>query len=131
MAPDDIQRIDGRVFVAGEEFEEMFIKPIVNAAYPGTLAGLDLAVIQLTEPSGCNVAYGSIPPPYHNPLGLVLALGAMAFLVSAFAIFFHTVYPSRRKYWTMGAVTFILGLGFSLLAVFLLLFSPPQTCPIG
>ncbi len=114
--------------MAGEEFEEMFIKPIVNAAYPGTLAGLDLAVIQLTVPSNCSP--GIRPPaPYTSPLGIILALGAMAFLVSAFAIFFHTVYPSRRKYWTVGALTFLLGLAFSLGAVFLLLFSQPLTCP--
>ncbi len=123
--------------MAGEEFEEMFIKPIVNAAYPGTLAGLDLAVIQLTEPSGCstivNLVTGKIipiDPPYTHALGLVLALGSIAFLVSAFAIFFHTVYPSRRKYWTVGALTFLLGLGFSLLAVFVLLIFPPLTCPL-
>ena len=116
--------------LAGEEFEEMFIKPIVNAAYPGTLAGLDLAVIQLTEPSGCPTILSlPIPPPYTHPLGVVLALGSIAFLVSAFAIFFHTVYPSRRKYWTIGALTFLFGLGFSLAAVFVLLFTPPLTCP--
>lgn len=114
--------------MAGEEFEEMFIKPIVNAAYPGTLAGLDLAVIQLTEPSGCSTTL-PIPPPYTHPLGVVLSLGAIAFLVSAFAIFFHTVYPSRRKYWTVGALTFLLGLAFSLAAVFLLLIAQPLTCP--
>ncbi len=114
--------------MAGEEFEEMFIKPIVNAAYPGTLAGLDLAVIQLTVPSNC--APGIYPPaPYTTPLGVVLSLGAIAFLVSAFAIFFHTVYPSRRKFWTAGALTFLLGLAFSLSAVFLLLLLTPQTCP--
>ena len=110
----------------------MFIKPIVNAAYPGTLAGLDLAVIQLTEPSGCATIPGVlIPPPWTHALGLVLALGSIAFLVSAFAIFFHTVYPSRRKYWTIGALTFLLGLGFSLVAVLVLLFTPPLTCPVG
>ncbi len=113
--------------MAGEEFEEMFIKPIVNAAYPGTLAGLDLAVIQLTVPSNC--AAGIHPPaPYTSALGIVLALGAIAFLVSAFAIFLHTIKPSRREYWTVGALTFLLGLGFSLAAVFVLLFYPPATC---
>ena len=122
--------------MAGEEFEEMFIKPIVNAAYPGTLAGLDLAVIQLTEPSGCSTLIDPItkmviliPPPWTHALGDVLALGSITFLISAFAIFFHTVYPSRRKYWTIGALTFLFGLGFSLAAVFVLLVSPPLTCP--
>lgn len=124
--------------MAGEEFEEMFIKPIVNAAYPGTLAGLDLAVIQLTEPSGCPTIMDPltkviipIAAPWTHPLGAILALGSISFLVSAFAIFFHTVYPSRRKYWTIGALTFLLGLGFSLAAVLVLLFTPPLTCPSG
>ncbi len=32
-----------------EEFEEKFIKPIVNACYPATLAGLDLASILIYD----------------------------------------------------------------------------------
>ncbi len=30
------------------EFEEKFIKPIVHASYPGTLAALNLTVLQVT-----------------------------------------------------------------------------------
>jgi len=36
----------------GGEFEEKFIKPIVNSAYPATLAGLDLAVLQFSSNAG-------------------------------------------------------------------------------
>ncbi len=97
----------------------MFIKPIVNAAYPGTLAGLDLAVIQLTIPTNATT------PPGFTLAGLALSLGAIMFLASAFAIFLHTLSPSRRKYWSIGALTFLLGLGCSMLAVFILAFLPP------
>jgi len=68
-----------------EEFEKKFIKPIINASYPGTLAALSLAVLQV---SGTDV---------YIVLKFVLLLGAMTFSVSAFFIFFHTIYPTRKK----------------------------------
>ena len=91
-----------------EEFEKRFIKPIINASYPGTLAALSLAVLQV---SGTGV---------HTTLKAVLLLGAMMFLLSAFFIFFYTIYPTRRALWTGTALTFLLGLGCSITSVFLL-----------
>ncbi|MDH5732665.1 MAG: hypothetical protein OEY88_02615 [Candidatus Bathyarchaeota archaeon] len=91
-----------------EEFEKRFIKPIINASYPGTLAALSLAVLQV---SGTGL---------HTTLKFVLLLGAMMFLLSAFLIFFYTIYPTRRKLWTGTAITFLLGLVCSITSVFLL-----------
>jgi uncharacterized membrane protein YczE len=92
-----------------EEFEEKFIKPIINASYPGTLAALSLAVLQATG--------------FQVPLTLkfTLLVGSTAFLFSAFAIFFYSVYPTRKKLWTMAAVMFLVGL-FCLVTSVLLLF---------
>jgi len=93
------------------DFEEKFIKPIINASYPGTLAGLSLAVLQVTAGTGD-------PPP---GLEIVLVIGAMMFLFSAFFIFFYSIYPTRKKLWTGTAITFLFGLFCSILSVFLLL----------
>jgi hypothetical protein len=41
-------------------------------------------------------------------------------LLSAFFIFFYSIYPTRKKLWTGTAVTFLLGLFCSILSVFLL-----------
>ena len=90
-----------------EEFEKKFIKPIVNASYPGTLAALSLTVLQVG---------GSIS----LVLKTVLLLGALMFLFSAFFIFFYSIYPTRKKLWTGTAVTFLLGLFWLILSVFLL-----------
>jgi hypothetical protein len=95
-----------------EDFEEKFIKPIINASYPGTLAALSLAVLQVTGLSNETTPY---------VLKFTLLLGATAFLVSAFSIFSFSIYPTRRKLWTTTAVTFLLGL-FCLIASVLLLF---------
>jgi hypothetical protein len=93
-----------------EEFEEKFIKPIVNASYPGTLAALSLAVLQVT-------------PVGQTPflLKFTLLVGAVTFLLSAFSIFFYSIYPTRKKLWTSAAVMFLVGL-FCLIASVLLLF---------
>ncbi len=90
-----------------EEFENRFIKPIINAAYPGTLAGLGLAALSITG------ARSLI-------LTLSLASGALFFLLSAFFLFFYTVYPTRRRYWTISASTFLLGLIASIISVLIL-----------
>jgi hypothetical protein len=90
-----------------EEFEKKFIKPIVNASYPGTLAALSLAVLQVG---------GRVP----LVLKLVLLTGALMFLFSAFFIFFYSIYPTRKKLWTGTAVTFLMGLFWLLLSVCLL-----------
>jgi len=91
-----------------EEFEKKFIKPIINASYPGTLAGLSLATLQVSG-KGIPVA-----------LKLVLLMGALTFLLSAFFIFFYSIYPTRKKLWTGTAITFLLGLFWLILSVFLL-----------
>jgi len=94
-----------------EEFEEKFIKPIVNASYPATLAGLDLAVLQFSSSSGLMLNY-------------TLLAGAMGFLLSAFSVFSYTIYPTRKKLWTSSALSFIAGLFCSILAVMLLILKP-------
>lgn len=92
-----------------EEFEKKFIRPIINASYPGTLAALSLAVLQ----------FGGRESPV--ALRFILSLGAMMFLLSAFFIFFYSIYPTRKKLWTGTAITFLLGLFLLILSVFLLL----------
>jgi hypothetical protein len=71
-----------------DEFEERFIKPIVNASYPGTLAALSLTVLQVTGLSGQPAAFA---------LKITLLLGASTFLLSAFSIFFYSIYPYTQK----------------------------------
>jgi hypothetical protein len=98
------------------ELEEKFIRPIVNAAYPATLAGLDLAVLQFAA----------------NPTALLkytFLVGAISFLFSAFSIFSYTIYPSRKKVWTVTALTFLSGLVCSILATLLLFIPALSTCP--
>jgi len=94
-----------------EEFEEKFIKPIVNASYPGTLAALSLTVLQVTGISGEKTPFS---------LKITLLLGATTFLLSAFSIFFYSIYPTRKKLWTITAVSFLIGLFCSIVSVFLL-----------
>jgi hypothetical protein len=89
-----------------EEFEEKFIKPIVNASYPATLAALSLAVLQFGPPS--------------SSLKTALLLGAGTFLLSAFCVFFYCIYPTRKMLWTVGAINFLIGLSCSIISVFLL-----------
>ncbi len=91
-----------------EEFEERFIKPIVNASYPATLAGLDLAVLQ----------FSTLPGP---ALTYTFLAGAAGFLLSAFSIFSYSIYPTRKKVWTATALTFLIGISCSVVAVLLLL----------
>jgi len=92
-----------------EEFEEKFIKPIINASYPGTLAALSLAVLQVT-----GIATSSV-------LRYALLLASITFLLSAFSVFFYSIYPTRKKLWTTAAVMFLVGL-FCLISSVLLLF---------
>ncbi len=92
-----------------DEFEERFIKPIINASYPGTLAGLGLTALSIT---GTRSIY----------LTASLASGAFLFLLSAFFIFFYTVYPTRRKFWTGAAFSFLFGLVSSIVSVVILVF---------
>ncbi len=89
-----------------DDFEEKFIKPIINASYPGTLAALSLAVLQI----GVTALL----------LRLVLLMGAFTFLMSAFFIFFYSIYPARKRLWTLAAIAFLVGLSCSILAALLL-----------
>jgi hypothetical protein len=98
--------------VTMEEFEEKFIKPIVNASYPGTLAALSLTVLQITGLHGAQAPF---------ILKFTLLLGAVTFLLSAFSIFFYSIYPTRKKLWTTAAIMFLVGL-FCLVISVLLLF---------
>jgi len=91
-----------------EELEK-FIRPIINASYPGTLAALSLAVLQV----------GGKDSPL--VLKLVLSMGALMFLFSAFFIFFCSIYPTRKKLWTGTAITFLLGLVWLIISVIFLL----------
>jgi len=89
-----------------EEFEERLIKPIINASYPGTLATLSLAVLEIV---------GREAPII---LRFLLSLDAVMFVSCAFLIFFYTIYPKKRILWNISALAFIAGLASSLLAVF-------------
>lgn len=79
-----------------EEFDRL-IKPIRNASAPGTLAALCLAALRVS---------GDLP--YALRLGLLS--GAIMFLLSAFFIFFYSIYPTKRMLWTCTALTFLFGL---------------------
>lgn len=82
-----------------EDFERRLIKPIVNASYPATLAGLALFGLQVT--------YLGSPPVLTR---LALSLGGIMFLIAATCIFFYTLYPTRRRLWSVSAITFLVGL---------------------
>lgn len=90
-----------------EEFEKKFIRPIINASYPGTLAGLSLATMQVGQEAAREIKY-------------TLLMGSLMFLLSAFFIFFYSIYPTRKKLWTGTAMTFLFGLFWIILSVFLL-----------
>ncbi len=89
-----------------DDFEEKFIKPIINASYPGTLAGLALAALTI-----------GVMPWF---LRVILTTAALSFLLSAFFIFFYSIYPARKRLWTLAAIAFLLGLSCSILAAVLL-----------
>jgi hypothetical protein len=91
-----------------EEFEEKFIRPIINASYPATLAALSLAVMQV---SGADTPF---------LLKNTFLLGASAFLLSAFSIFFYSIYPTKKMLWTVTALSFLVGLFFLITSVLLL-----------
>jgi vacuolar-type H+-ATPase subunit I/STV1 len=100
-----------------EEFEEKFVKPIVNASYPGTLAGLMLAVLQITT-------------SLRLALKMTLLLGSLSFTLSAFFIFFYTIYPTRKRLWTLTAIAFLFGLCCAIIAGLMLFYDllfPPVT----
>jgi hypothetical protein len=79
------------------EESDKLIRPIRNASAPGTLAALCLAALRIG---------GDFP--YALKLGLLT--GAIMFLLSAFFMFFYSIYPTRKTLWTGTAVTFLFGL---------------------
>lgn len=92
-----------------EEFERKFIRPIINASNPGTLAALNPTALQVTGTETITV------------ITILIALGSMLFIVSAFSIFFYTLYPTKGMLWTSTALSFLAGLTCSLVAVFAIL----------
>jgi hypothetical protein len=88
--------------------EERRLRPIVNASYPATLTALSLAVLEITGRENLI-------------LSLTLSLTALLFLLSAFFIFFYSLYHRRRWLWVCTAITFVLGLIGSLASVLLLI----------
>jgi len=92
-----------------EEFERRYIRPIINASYPGTMAALNLTVLQVT---GTGTSF---------LIRMFIALGSVTFLISAYSIFFYTIYPTRRRLWVITAISFLAGLTFSLFSVIAIL----------
>ena len=99
----------------GDEIEERFMKPIVDASFPGIMAALSLTVFGIID-------IRETPPMY---LRIALLSGTFSFILSSFCIFFYGVYPTRKKLWTATALFFLTGLFASLTAVVMLLFWPP------
>ena len=85
-----------------EEFEEKFIKPIINASFPGTLAGLAIAGLAIGPTA---------------VLKLSLGLAAIGYLLSSFAIFFYSIYPTRQRLWSAAALSFLFALTSSVFSV--------------
>ena len=95
--------------MTNDDSEERLLRPIINACYPATLAALSLAVLQVT----------GIPILI---IRLILGLGALFFTVCAFTFFFYSIYSTRRLLWSATALTFLIGLVFTLLSVLSLIF---------
>ncbi len=91
------------------ELDKRFIDPIINASRPGTLAGLSLSVLKISSEQDPDIIKYS------------LGLGAVMFLLSAFFIFFYTLYPMLRRLWTFTALTFLAGLVTSIISSILLI----------
>jgi hypothetical protein len=94
-----------------EDLEEKFIKPLVSASYPATLAALSLTATVVSSIGG--------PPPTYLKLGLLTA--AVTFLFSSISIFFFRLYPSRRGLWMAASVLYVLGLLCLIASVLILL----------
>lgn len=96
-----------------EEFEERFIKPIIHASYPATLAALNLTALQV-------IVKEDLP----FEVTFFLSFGSIMFLLSALSIFFYTIYPTKKKLWTTTAISFLTGLICSFMAVIVTLLLP-------
>jgi len=92
----------------GEDYEKVFVEPIINAARPATLAGLSLTVLRFA-------ANESII------LQIILSIGAIMFLLSSFFIFFYSIYTNRRILWVATSITFLLGLLCSIISSVIML----------
>jgi hypothetical protein len=95
-----------------EEFEGKFIRPIRNASYPATLAALSLTGARIGVSGRAGV-----------PTTYTFLLAAAAFLVSAFSLFFYSLYPTRKPLWSVSAIAFLVGLLCLITSVFLLIYS--------
>jgi hypothetical protein len=91
------------------DFRERFIEPIDNASKPATIAALNFAAVVLLPSTGT----------FDIILRVLLGVGGLLFLLSAFAIFFFTIYPSRRGLWLTGSFSFLLGLVLSMTGLLL------------
>ena len=92
----------------GEEYDQRYVEPIINASRPGTLAALSMSILKF-----------SLDDPVI--LQLTLTVGAMMFLMTSFFIFFYTIYPTRRFLWTGTSLCFLTGLFCSIISSLLLL----------
>ncbi len=90
------------------DFKERFLEPIDNASKPATIAALNFAVVVLFIGQAKTI---------YIILRVLLGVGGLLFLLSAFAIFFFTIYPSRRALWLTGSFTFLLGLVLSMVGL--------------
>ena len=88
-----------------------FVEPMLNASRPGTLAGLSMTVLKVSQNDPL-------------PLRLTLLVGIIMFLLSSLFIFFYTLYPTRKRLWTATAITFLVGLCFSIISSIILIVVP-------
>ena len=92
----------------GEDYEKVFVEPIVNASRPAILASLSLTVLKFAT---------------NDPviLQIILTIGAVMFLLSSFFLFFYSIYTSRRILWVGASVTFLIGLICSIITSIIML----------
>lgn len=100
-----------------EEAQDRFIRPIVNASFPGIQAALSLTVFGIID-------IRATPPLL---IRVAILLGAIASLMSSFFVFFYGIYPTRKKLWSAAALSFLVGIFASIAAVILLMIIPPDT----
>jgi hypothetical protein len=95
----------------GNRVDSGFVEPMLNASRPGTLAGLSMTVLKVSQ---------------NDPLilRLTLLIGIIMFLLSSLFIFFYTLYPTRKNLWTVTAVTFLVGLCSSIISSIILILTP-------
>jgi hypothetical protein len=91
------------------EAREKFLEPIDNASKPATIAGLNFAVVVLFQ-NGSVLGGLALNPELAALLRSLLGIGGLLFLISAFAVFFFTIYPSRRGLWVTSSFSFLLGI---------------------